>query len=293
MPVVEIIKGDLKAKIDTYGASLVSLSNNGFDLIEPNTRQGLYAGSVLAPWPNRIRDGKYTFNNENFVLPINEVVIINALHGLVAQVDWQITNSSESLVELDYLLNCPKIYPGKLHLKATYKLIYDYIDISIVAVNVGDKAAPYGVSIHTYLVAGQSTKNDQLFLHLPCSEFMQVDLERLLPLGIEKVDSTNFDFRNPKQISKLFIDHAFKVDPELSNSVSLLNQSKMGVELEFDENTKWIQIHTADRDGGADSRMAVAIEPMSCPPDAFNSGVDLISLAPKERHAYRLKIKQA
>ncbi len=293
MPVVEIIKGDLKAKIDTYGASLVSLSNNGFDLIEPNTRQGLYAGSVLAPWPNRIRDGKYTFNNENFILPINEVAKINALHGLVAQLDWQLTNSSESFVELDYILDSPKIYPGKLHLKASYKFIDEYIDISIIAVNVGDIAAPYGVSIHTYLVAGQGIKNDQLFLQLPCSEFMQVDLERLLPLGIEKVDSTNFDFRSPKQISKLFIDHAFKVDPVLSKSVKLLNQSNRGVQLEFDENTKWIQIHTADRDGGADSRMAVAIEPMSCPPDAFNSGLDLISLAPSESYAFQLKIKQA
>ena len=121
---------------------------------------------------------------------------------------------------------------------------------------------------------------------------MQVDLERLLPLGIEKVDSSEFDFRKPKQISNLFIDHAFKADTDLPPRVRLINESKLGVELEFDESTKWIQVHTADREAKEDARMAVAIEPMSCPPDAFNSGLDLITLTPNESHSFSLKIKQ-
>ena len=62
--------------------------------------------------------------------------------------------------------------------------------------------------------------------------------------------------------------------------------------MKFDESAKWIQVHTADREGKEDARMAVAIEPMSCPPDAFNSGLDLITLAPNERHSFSLKIKQ-
>jgi len=72
VPIFEINSGSFKAKINTYGASLISLSNNEFNLIESNTREGLYAGSVLAPWPNRIKDGRYSFNDEMFELPINE-----------------------------------------------------------------------------------------------------------------------------------------------------------------------------------------------------------------------------
>ena len=227
-----------------------------------------------------------------FELPINEKSKNNALHGLVAHSDWQIISSSGSSITLEHILDMPKIYPGKLKLQIKYEFIDNYLEIKIDALNIGNKKAPYGVSIHTYLVAGENIKNNQLFLQLPSSEFMQVDLERLLPLGIEKVDSTEFDFRKLKQISNLFIDHAFKADAVLPPRVRLINESKLGVELEFDESTKWIQVHTADRDGKEDARMAVAIEPMSCPPDAFNSGLDLITLAPNERHSFSLKIKQ-
>ena len=292
MPIFEINSGNFKAKINTYGASLISLSNNEFNLIESNTREGLYAGSVLAPWPNRIKDGRYSFNDEMFELPINEKSKNNALHGLVAHSDWQPVSSSGSSITLEHILDMPKIYPGKLKLQIKYEFIDNYLEIKIDALNIGNKKAPYGVSIHTYFVAGQNLKNNQLFLQLPSSEFMQVDLERLLPLGIEKVDSTEFDFRILKQISNLFIDHAFKADTDLPPRVRLINESKLGVELEFDESTKWIQVHTADRDGKEDARMAIAIEPMSCPPDAFNSALDLITLEPNERHSFSLKIKQ-
>ena len=292
MPIFEINSGNFKAKINSYGASLISLSNNEINLIESNTREGLYAVSVLAPWPNRIKDGRYSFNDEMFELPINEKSKNNALHGLVAHSDWQPVSSSGSSITLEHILDMPKIYPGKLKLQIKYEFIDNYLEIKIDALNIGNKKAPYGVSIHTYFVAGQNLKNNQLFLQLPSSEFMQVDLERLLPLGIEKVDSTEFDFRKLKQISNLFIDHAFKADTDLPPRVRLINESKLGVELEFDESTKWIQVHTADREAKEDARMAVAIEPMSCPPDAFNSGLDLITLTPNESHSFSLKIKQ-
>jgi aldose 1-epimerase len=291
MSVIEINSSDFKAKINSYGASLVYLSKNGFDLIEPDTKPNLYAGSVLAPWPNRIKDGRYKFNNKIFELPINEVAKNNSLHGLVANSEWQVLSKTQASVELGYYLDSPEIYPGKLKLTTSYILHEDHLEVCIHALNIGQEVAPYGVSIHTYFVTGKKVKNDQLFLQIPSSEFMQVDLERLLPIGLKRVDKVDFDFRVSKQISNLFIDHAFKVDPALPKQVRLLNSSNLGVNLEFDGSTKWFQIHTADRQGGDDSRMAVAIEPMSCPPDAFNSGIDLITLAPAQSHTFTLKIR--
>ena len=103
MAVFEINSGDFKAKINSYGASLIYLSKNGFDLIEPDTKPNLYAGSVLAPWPNRIKDGRYKFKNKIFELPINEVAKNNALHGLVANCDWQEISKTQTSVELEYI----------------------------------------------------------------------------------------------------------------------------------------------------------------------------------------------
>jgi len=289
---VQISLNEVSAVISTEGAALIGLSVNNFNLIEHNTRDGLYAGKILAPWPNRIKDGKYTFNKKDYQLPINEVSKNNALHGLVANCLWEITFQSQSKVVLQYLLNQPEIYPGKLELQVTYEIIESGIEITVLSENVGELSAPYGVSIHTYLVAGALVKNNELFLQIPADQFLEVDAERLLPIKLQPVVGTNFDFIHSKKVSDLFIDHAFKYSSDNPRSISLLNKDGQGAEVIFDDLSKWIQIHTADRDLQGDSRMAVAIEPMSCPPDAFNSRIDLIVLEPGKKHKYKLKIKR-
>lgn len=289
---LQISLNGVSALIGTEGAALIGLSVDSFNLIEPSTRDGLYAGKILAPWPNRIRDGKYSFNKNDYQLPINEVSKNNSLHGLVANSLWEITFQNQSKVILEYLLDQPAIYPGKLQLQVTYEIIESGIEIAVLSENIGDISAPYGVSIHTYLVAGESVKNNELFLQIPADQFLEVDAERLLPIKLQPVDGTNFDFTNSKKISDQFIDHAFKYSSNYPRSISLLNAEGKGAEMIFDDQSKWIQIHTADRDLQADSRMAVAIEPMTCPPDAFNSGVDLIVLEPGKKHEYKLKIKR-
>ncbi len=292
MKKVQISLNEVSAVIGTEGAALIGLSVNNFDLIEPKTRDGLYAGKILAPWPNRIKDGKYSFNKKDYQLPINEVSKNNSLHGLVANCLWEVLFQSESKVVLQYLLNQPEIYPGKLELQVTYEIIESGIEITVLSENVGELSAPYGVSIHTYLVAGALVKNNELFLQIPADQFLEVDAERLLPIKLQPVVGTNFDFIHSKKISDLFIDHAFKYSSDNPRSISLLNKDGQGTEVIFDDLSKWIQIHTADRDLQADSRMAVAIEPMTCPPDAFNSGIDLIVLEPGKKHEYKLKIKR-
>ena len=292
MKKLQISLNGVSALISTEGAALIGLSVDSFNLIEPSTRDGLYAGKILAPWPNRIRDGKYSFNKNDYQLPINEVSKNNSLHGLVGNSLWEITFQNQSKVILEYLLDQPAIYPGKLQLQVTYEIIESGIEITVLSENIGDISTPYGVSIHTYLVAGESVKNNELFLQIPADQFLVVDAERLLPIKLQPVDGSNFDFINSKKISDQFIDHAFKYSSKYPRSISLLNAEGQGAEMIFDEQSKWIQIHTADRDLQADSRMAVAIEPMTCPPDAFNSGIDLIVLEPGKKHEYKLKIKR-
>lgn len=289
---LQISLNGVSALISTEGAALIGLSVDRFNLIEPNTRDGLYAGKILAPWPNRIRDGMYSFNKNDYQLPMNEVAKNNSLHGLVANSLWEITFQNQSKVILEHLLNQPAVYPGKLQLQVIYEIIESGIEITVLSENIGDISAPYGVSIHTYLIAGETVKNNELFLQIPADQFLEVDAERLLPITLQPVAGTDFNFIHSKKISDLFIDHAFKYSSKYPRSISLLNAEGKGAEMIFDDQSKWIQIHTADRDLQADSRMAVAIEPMTCPPDAFNSGIDLIVLEPGKKHEYKLKIKR-
>ncbi len=290
---IELIKqGEFIAKINTIGSSLIGLTNRDFHLIEPDTASNLYPGSILAPWPNRIRDGKYSYQQKTFQLPINESTRSNALHGLVAYRDWQITKKDNDLIQLNCLLDSPEIYPGKLDLSVIYKFQNQCLYIEISAINIGDSAAPYGVSIHTYLVAGANDKNNNLWLTIPADHFLQVDSQRLLPTKVVSCSENDFDFRNSKKIGELFIDHAFKYQTGLDPQIELVDSMGRGVVMGFDPEAKWIQIHTADRSGGADSRNALAVEPMSCPPDAFNSLQDLIELSPGQTHTFKLWIKE-
>ncbi|HWU31187.1 MAG TPA: galactose mutarotase, partial [Microbacterium sp.] len=52
----------------------------------------------------------------------------------------------------------------------------------------------------------------------------------------------------------------------------------------WDAGCPWVQVHTADLPDPAASRRGLAVEPMTCPPDAFNSGTDLIVLEPGAAH---------
>ena len=103
MKKVQISLNKVSAVISTEGAALIGLSVNNFYLIEPNTRDGLYAGKILAPWPNRIKDGKYTFNKKDYQLPINEVSKNNSLHG------WLLIASGRFYFKVNQKL-CSNIY---------------------------------------------------------------------------------------------------------------------------------------------------------------------------------------
>ena len=206
MSIIQIGQGNLRAKISSLGSSLVTLAENNFNLIEPDTPTQLYPGSVLAPWPNRIRDGRYQYNDLNYQLPLNEPQKGNSLHGLVAYEQWEVIYNSEIEVQLQYLLDKPDIYPGKLSLNSFFKIENNQLQVKITAKNIGRKSAPYGISIHTYLVAGGIVKNNGLNLKIPADKYLAVDESRLLPMGLRDVVNTKFDFQNGKAISDLFGD---------------------------------------------------------------------------------------
>jgi len=281
MSVIDLIAGDYKAQIRSEGAGLSSLTFKGRNLVDPFQRSDkrFFRGDVLAPWPNRIGDGLYKVEGNTFTVPINEIDRNTALHGLVFGLDWQVKEQSDSQVKLEVNLKASISYPTDLHITVTYILSSSGLEISVAAKNIGDAVAPYGVSIHPYLIANSDSKVDEWALMLPSTEVLEVDLARLLPIAMRSCTEMNFDFRSSSVIGSRFIDHAFKVNEKQARAITVLDKNKTGVLMTFDQTSKWIQIHTADRDGGPSSRSCLAVEPMTCPPDAFRTGEDLIWLA--------------
>ena len=161
----------------------------------------------------------------------------------------------------------------------------DGLRSTVRAENIGADAAPYGVCPHPYLVAGPAPL-DEWTVQIPATEFMEVSDDRLLPDGHGRREGHAFDFRAEKVLGAVEIDHAFTgLIPNADGlaAVRAYDPSGTGVELEWDAAWPWLQIHTADKPAGP-SRLGLAVEPMTCPPDAFNSGTGVIRLAPGESH---------
>lgn len=281
---IQLQFGDYLAVIRKHGGGLNSLRFKGRDLVEPFElgSPNRYRGDVLAPWPNRIRDGKYLVDNKTYTVPINEIIRQTSLHGLVNNLDWNVKDESDKHVELEVELSESIAYPSSLLFTVRYELSDNGLGIEIRATNSGTSRAPYGVSIHPYLIADVSEKVDQWTLTMNSSEVLAVDEIRLLPTRLCDASELDFDFQTGSIIGNRFIDHAFKVDKAKPRSISLVSQGGLGVKMAFGESSNWIQIHTADREGGSDARRCLAVEPMSCPPDAFNSNIDLVWLNPEE-----------
>ena len=266
-----------QAVVTAVGASLRLLTFRGRDLVVPFGPEEIrpnFRGATIAPWPNRLRDGRYEFGGRRFQVPINEVPFGNALHGLVHWERWTGTAHTDSAVSLAHELVPQDGYPFALRLVQHFELQPDGLVTTLEATNIGTDDAPYGCCPHPYLVAGAGPV-DRWTLQSPHRTILEVD-DRLLPLRQISADSVDRDFREPHLIGDRAIDHAFTDlgrDSAGTAAVEVRDPAGGGgVRMTWGEWAPWLQIHTADRPEPRRHRIGLAVEPMSCPPDAFNSG---------------------
>ncbi|UKA49504.1 aldose 1-epimerase family protein [Arthrobacter sp. FW305-123] len=285
--------GGYTAVVSARAAAIRVLQFEGRDLVVPFPQGGPipdYRGVIAAPWPNRIADGTYTFDGVEHHVPINEPERATALHGLAFPLDWTLKESDAGALTLTCTVGPTAGYPFVLELSARFTLDEAGLHTSVTARNAGSIAAPYGVCPHPYLVAGSSPL-DEWILEFAAGSFLEVTPDRLLPVGLAPTEGHLFDFRSPRAIGSTEIDHAFTgitFDGGLAR-LSVRDPAGTGVGgsgvgMSWDESCQWLQIHTADKPAPIPGRLGLAVEPMTCPPDAFNSGTDLIRLEPGAEH---------
>jgi aldose 1-epimerase len=281
----EIASGPYRAVVTQVGATLRGLWYRDRPLIRgfmEDQAMPVHRGAILAPWPNRIGDGRYEWGGEPHQLPINEPARQCALHGLVAWLQWSCEERDKRSVTLSCVIWPQPGYPFAVGLSVTYRLAADGLTITLSADNRGSTPAPYGCSIHPYLVPGPKPM-ESWNLRLRAASFITVDPARLLPTGKASVAGTDFDFRNGRAIASSVIDHAF-TDIEFDESdmcdALVTAEDGSGVAMTWDRRCGWVQVHTADRPEPEYNRAGLAIEPMTCPPDAFRSGEGVHSLQP-------------
>ncbi|MFI5934941.1 aldose 1-epimerase family protein [Actinoplanes sp. NPDC051494] len=253
------------------------LDGFGPDVITPAS-----AGTLLAPWPNRIRDGAYSFGGTDYQLPLTEPARHNAIHGLVNWSRWKLADQAKDSVTLEYDLPAQVGYPFPLTLRTRWSISADGLRSDQEVTNTGDTDAPWGFSVHPYLqLPGVAV--DDILLRVPGRSKILADA-RLLPIGAVKVTGTEFDYTEPRRIGTAVLDTTWGdlvAEEDGGSSVTIAAPGDGGsVTVWGDESFKWWQVFTGDTLHGERFRRSVAIEPMTCPPDAFRSGRDLIVLAP-------------
>jgi aldose 1-epimerase len=283
----DLSAGDFKATITELGAGLRRLEHRGQPVIvgyEPDMLPPGGAGQLLCPWPNRVDGGHYAIDGAHYQLDLSEPANENAIHGLTRWLSWAPGpgSAAEDEITLRHVLLGHQGYPFCLELDASYRLDADRgLEVSISARNIGSLAAPYGTGSHPYLTAGAATV-DECELELPAGLWQPIG-ERGIPYDSPKdVTGTEFDFRAAKRIGITRLDSALTGLTRESDgrARAQLTGPRNQVTLWAGPGYEWLQVFTGDTLDPSHRRKAVAIEPMTCPPNAFVSGVDLLMLEP-------------
>ncbi len=240
-------------------------------------------GQVLAPWPNRLGDGRYSFEGRSGRAPLDEPERRNAIHGLVRWMPWWVESSAQNVVVLACVLHPQPAYPWRLELSVEYRLGREGLTVVSRATNRSEGPAPLGVGFHPYLTVGPGGV-DAMRLALPARRRLVTD-ERGLPTGDAAVAGTEFDFTGGRVIGPTRLDTAYSELSRGDNGMARVQVDHVdggrGLTLWLDDAFRYVMAYTGDAvEPPGRRRQALALEPMTCPPDALRSGTDLVVLEP-------------
>ena len=301
---LQISAGNYTATIDPHGAGLATLLYDGKPLVAGYQHARPFtAGALLAPWPNRTGDGIFSHHGSIHRLACNEADRNNALHGFAAEANWHVTEHSRSAVTLQWQGPARTDWPWPLHYSITWALADDGLSAKLTVTNTSTNtgtetahpntaSSPFGLGWHPYLSA-LGAPLDECTLSMPAATNLPLDPDRLLPAGPE-IPATEIVGKH-QAMAGITLDHCFRMEASQTSSdhaahqIELRNADGHGTILWADEHFGWCQVYTSPEAAPSIGR-AVAVEPMTCPPNALRSGESLLQLASASSTTFRFGI---
>ncbi|GAA1198898.1 aldose 1-epimerase family protein [Prauserella alba] len=281
----ELLRGNARAVVTEIGAGLRSLTIGGAAYVETFAEEEQPpkgAGQVLVPWPNRTAGARWTFDGEEQELEVTEPARGNAIHGLVRHQEWELVEHAESSITFGCDIGAAKGWPVPLRTGIVYDLAPRGLTVTHTVSNEGDKAVGFGVGAHPYFRIGD-VPTDELTLTLPATRVRPFDDDKQLPYGEEQdVEGTGYDLRGGRIVGGLDLDTAFtglELGEDGLHHV-WLSHHEGTLDVWSEPDFRWAQVFTPS--DFPERGRAIAIEPMTCPADALNSGTDLITVEPGE-----------
>jgi len=269
------------------GATLVKFTKEDDDIIvpfDPDFDSQAFNGAILAPFNNRVRDGEYSYQGQDFKLEINDVGRHNAMHGLIFNQLFDLKVLEEDRIVLTYLSKASKGYPWDIFYDVQYKLSKFGLKLVIKVYNQSENSAPFSIGWHPWF--NPHGKLDDCALYFKHGGHWLTD-EQLIPVGKEKA-SKGHDFNKKKELVGLDLDDTYcELFYSPTHQASAFFKTANGPTNEI-----WIkkgfdgwQVCSANHIDGFE-RQGLAIEPVSAPADAFNSKDQLIILEPQEKNTF-------
>ncbi|WP_426185612.1 aldose 1-epimerase family protein [Microbacterium sp. TWP3-1-2b2] len=277
---IHLQRGAITAQIAQVGASLRGLSVGGVDLISrypENIPTPSCSGVVLAPWPNRVRDGAWNDDGATQQLSISEPKLHNASHGLLRFTAYEIEQTDASAT-LRATIHPQTGFPYEIETAVIYALTAAGIQVTHTLTNRSDAAAPAALGTHPFVTIGDVDPHE-LVLTVPALTQFDTD-ERMLPTGTSPAPAA---VREGVRLGDITLDTGFTdLDRDEDGSVrhTLTAPDGRRVTLWQGEGFDYVQVYTTTNYPG--QPLAVAIEPMTAPADALNSGLGIRRLAPGE-----------
>ena len=281
---IELICGGQRLWVVEVGAGIRLYTVEGRQVLDGYGEDELCRsarGQSLLPWPNRIQDGRYAFGGEQRQLALTEPENGCAIHGLVRWANWRIADRERDRVTMEHVLHPQPGYPHVLELRIEYVLGDEGLTVRTSATNAGTTPCPFGTGAHPYVMFG-SARADTLMLGVPARTRLLAD-NRGIPTATVDLDGSEYDFRVPRRIGEAKLDTAYTDFERDGRGRALVCVGSDDAETAvwFDERYRYVMLFTGDPRPDVDRR-SVAVEPMTCAPNAFRTGDGLLTLEPGE-----------
>ena len=280
----EIAHGEQRAVVVEAGGGLRESSAGGRDVLDEYGVDEMCSGGrgqVLIPWPNRLQDGRYEFAGRDHQLALSEPERQGAIHGLVRWAAWTVTEHGPDRVVMEYVLRPQPGCPFSLALSIECALSDEGLRVRTTAVNPGATPCPFGSGAHPYVTVG-TRHVDDVILCAPAQTVLVTD-GRGTPTRSRPVEGTEYDFRRPRRIGNTKLDQcsaALDRDGDGLARVQLgRHDDAAAVTLWMDGSYSYLMLFTGDSLADV-NRRSLAVEPMTCPPNAFRTRESLIVLEP-------------
>ncbi len=278
--------GAARAEIGALAAVLRSLRVGEVQLTEPTPEDAMPShgnGIVMAPWPNRVRDSVWLLDGVAQQLDITDPELGNAIHGLLRNTPYRERERADDTVTLGATVYPQHGWPFLLDTWVRYALHEDGLTVTHGVENLSGRRAPWAVGAHPYFRVGD-VPVERLTLTVTGDRWIELD-SNLNPVAEHSVEGGPYDLRAGRLVAEVDLNTNFAgVTTGAAGSARIEAPDGGTLTLWQDEAFGWLQTFTPRDFPGAGGRgLAIALEPMTAPADALNTGDGIRWLEPGER----------